>query len=123
MKNTPRVHSFSQYVSVVFMTVALLWLTVSLPVVYAAQKQFAELSRMAHELPASADEDVNPFGNNTTEEKTPNSISLSEEYLHHHHKDDLFFLLTSLSHNSENAGTYIAFHGELLVPPPNFHIA
>lgn len=65
------------------------------------------------------EEPTNPFGN-TTEEKAPGgSSSLSEEYLHDHHHTDRVALLISVDHSLQNAGTYIAFHGELLVPPPN----
>ncbi len=64
------------------------------------------------------EETANPFGN-TTEEKAPSSTSFSEEYLHDHHTTDYFFSTVLQYHKCENAGTYIAFHGELLVPPPN----
>ena len=69
--------------------------------------------------PNCPEEDAtNPFGN-TTEEKAPSTSSISEEYLHDHHATDHFFDVFSQYYKRENAGTYIAFHGELLVPPPN----
>ena len=61
---------------------------------------------------------ANPFGN-TTEEKAPVSNSFSEEYLHDHHSTDCFFSIVLQYHKCENADTYHAYHGELLVPPPN----
>lgn len=65
------------------------------------------------------EEEANPLGN-TTEEKAPNSLSsFSEEYLHDNHRSEYFFLIASQFHKCENANTYVAFHGELLVPPPN----
>lgn len=71
-------------------------------------------------LNGNEEETSNPFGNNT-EEKAPNSgNSFSEEYLHIQHINHPYFSKTSQYHKFENADIYIAFHGELLVPPPNF---
>ena len=74
--------------------------------------------------PLSPDEEdaSNPFGNSTEEKPHSgnSSISLSEEYLHDNHKAEYLFSITSSYHKAENADTYTAFHGELLVPPPNF---
>jgi hypothetical protein len=75
------------------------------------------LKRQRSPLAGTEEEAANPFGN-TTEEKAPSS-SFSEEFLHDHHKADYFFSIVSQYHNSENDGTYVAYHGELLVPPPN----
>jgi hypothetical protein len=121
MKKTKRKYSFIQLVSAIFMILALLWLTVSTPFVYASQQQQAKHEKMTHSgSPLSCnDEESNPFSN-TTEEKTPSSTSFSEEYLHDHHEQDYFFLISRTYYKCENAGTYIAFHGELLVPPPDF---
>ena len=72
-------------------------------------------------LPLSGNEEetTNPFGN-TTEEKAPSSTNrFLKNILHDHHTADYFFSIVSQYHKCENAGTYIAFHGELLVPPPN----
>ena len=66
----------------------------------------------------SEEETTNPFGNNT-EEKAPNSNSLSEEYLHNFLIISHSYTEISQYHKLENADAYIAFHGELLVPPPN----
>lgn len=63
--------------------------------------------------------DCNPFAN-TTEEKTESSTSLSfsEEYLHEHH-EQLTNLDDILKHaKCGHSALYIAFHGELLSPPP-----
>jgi hypothetical protein len=60
----------------------------------------------------------NPLGN-ASEEKAPTTTSFSEEYLHDHYMTDHFFSIALQYHKCENAGTYNAFHGELLVPPPN----
>jgi hypothetical protein len=100
----------------------LLWLTISAPFVYEHQQKIV---RQAHtistEIPVNnTDEESGPL-RNATEEKAPgNSISLAEEYLHNNHHSEYFFSIASQIHKCENADTYIAFHGELLVPPPNF---
>lgn len=104
------------------MMVALLWLTVSTPFVFASQQELAKQDKIAADsqspLSVNEEESSNPFSN-TTEEKNPSSTSFSEEYLHDQHITDHFFLIATQYHNCGNAGTYIAYHGELLVPPPN----
>lgn len=121
MKGNRKTYSPLQLLSATCMILALLWLTISAPFVVAGQKELAKHEKMAsHDFtPSSGEEDsANPFGNNT-EEKSPSSSSFSEEYLHDHHKADHIFSIVSRYHKCENAGTYIAYHGELLVPPPN----
>jgi hypothetical protein len=105
------------------MIIALLWLTISTPFVYASQQDKVERDRIATSQNSSADntedDSTNPYGNNT-EEKNPNSgNSVTEEFLHDHHTQDQFFSIASRSYKSENVDTYIAYHGELLVPPPD----
>ena len=111
-----------QFISLL-MLVTLLWLTVSTPFVYAAQLQ----AESQHTLLSTPDEDseeeqsCTPLGSNTTEEKTSNGVNtLSEEYLHH--DDELFhYAELSLNHTRyHTASEYVAFHGEMLCPPPNF---
>jgi hypothetical protein len=118
-KNQP--YSQFQLASSVFMMFALLWLTISLPVVYSCQQEIAKQDKMAINAPVQTTEEeaANPFGN-TTEEKTPNSgNSFSEEYLHNHHITDYFFIVASQFHSHFDADTYLAYHGELHVPPPD----
>lgn len=105
------------------MLVTLLWLTVSTPFVYASQLQAEEeRTLLSHSAQDDADDEqtCTPLGSNTTEEKTCNGINtLSEEYLH---ADGELFHLAELSLNHtryHTADEYVAFHGELLCPPPN----
>src|SRR5688572_26644128 len=117
-----RTYSISQLASAVFMIAALLWLTISAPFVIASQQQIAKCEKMAEAGSPFSDcdeENANPFGNNTEEKSSNGANSFSEEYLHDHHKADHFISIVSLYHKCENADTYVAFHGELLVPPPN----
>lgn len=123
MKKGKKPYNILQLGSAVFMILALLWLTVSTPFVYAnEQKQAAEnktMNTQSSPLDANEEDWTNPFGN-TTEEKTPNSSnSFSEEYLHDQHIHDHFFSIATLIYKCEDADTYTAFHGEVQVPPPN----
>jgi hypothetical protein len=112
--------SFVQAGSAICMILALLWLTVSAPFVYAASQAKAQqhtMNNAGSPLAGNEEETTNPLGS-STEEKAPAS-SFSEEYLHDHSKTENLFS-SNLQHDpSQNAGTYIAFHGELDVPPPD----
>jgi hypothetical protein len=110
---------FHKYSSII-MILALLWLTVSIPYVFRAQKQFYSQDRH-QSAPVNAqqeEEPSNPFAS-TTEEKTPGSLNTLSEFLHETE------LLNQPSRNLTRhylyirPSLYIAFHGELLVPPPN----
>ena len=122
MATGKKIYSIFQIGSAVLMILLLMWLTVSTPFVYASQQELAKSSKSSpvqSPMPDSEEESANPFGN-STEEKTPKNISsVSEEFLHDQHKTDYLFSIDLQYHKTENAGTYIAFHGELLVPPPN----
>jgi len=111
-------------VSAILMMIALAWLTISVPFVLENQKQFAKVSKISPDqspLTGSEEDSGNPIGNNTgTEEKAPKTLNtFSEEYLHDHYRSDHLFSLVLQYHKHKNAGIYIAYHGEPLVPPPN----
>ncbi len=118
MKNKKKKYSLKTIVAAVVFVLSLLWLTVSIPFVYAAKQQLEASATIPSddELPGSDNNGV--FGN-SSEEKAESGNSLSE-YLHHIH--DLSHPVTSLhTHNcSHEFSVYVAFHGELLCPPPNF---
>lgn len=115
MKKSSAYTAFHIFSSIV-MILALVWLTVSTPFVYAAQQEWAR--QQTNNNCTSGDEDSNPFAN-TTEEKTPGPNTLNEEYLHdtdeHPYVQD--YKLTHNNHHSFDI--YIAFHGELISPPPD----
>ena len=121
MRRHVKTYNFFQLCSAVFLILSLLWLTISLPFVYAIQQELAKQNKSqnaAIPFAGNEEETANPFSN--TEEKAPgNGSSFSEEYMHDNHKADYFFSIASQYHKCENADTYHAFHGELLVPPPN----
>ncbi len=111
-------------VTSITMILALLWLTISAPFVFESQKENAKVSRAilpAEDIPEDSDE-CNPFGNNT-EEKTESGSTTLSEYLQH--IDELSHLAgTTPEHNcSHSFSVYVAFHGEMLCPPPNTHLS
>ena len=121
MKKEPQPYNFFQRISAIMMIVALSWLTISAPFVFEQQQKIAKQNISATaDLPiAGTEEEANPFSS-STEEKAPKTLNtFSEEYLHDHHQSEYFFSIASTFHKCEDAGTYVAYHGELLVPPPN----
>ncbi len=121
MKKSRKIYSVFQLFSAVIMILALMWLTMSTPFVLDSQQEVAKKDKMektATPLAGSEEETTKTPGSNT-EEKTPCGNSFSEEYLHDNHKTDHFFSVSQQYQKCKNADTYIAFHGELLVPPPN----
>lgn len=115
-------YNIYQKASAAFMILTLLWLTISTPFVIAGQQELAKMEKMTDSqscAPEASQETDNPLGS-TNEEKTPGaSISFSEEYLHEHHDNHYFISIVSPYNKCDNADTYHAYHGELLVPPPN----
>lgn len=104
--------------SAVFMICALLWLTICAPFVFASQQREAAKSHIAaNSSPVDGAEEECPVG--SAEEKTPGSGSLAEEYLHEQHVEESFLLLSLRYQKCENADDYLAYHGEVQVPPPN----
>ena len=121
MKLKRKTYTIFQLASAIFMILALLWLTISLPFVYNNQQKQSERDKIENTTSAAQnnDDSINPFGN-TTEEKNPNSSnSLSEEFLHHHFIHDHFLSIAPQSYKCLNVDTYTAYHGELDVPPPD----
>jgi hypothetical protein len=121
MKRTSKIYSAFQAASAVFMMLALLWLTISLPYVYESQQKMAKEAKSTISDSSMADssdeENSGPVG---AEEKNPNSNnSVSEEYLHDAHVEEYFFSASSQFYKCVSAGIYIAYHGELDVPPPD----
>jgi len=119
MKSKKRTYNSRAVVSAVFMICTLLWLTVSAPFVYASQQLDRAKGQSGYTTASldGADEEC-PVGSG--EEKTSGgSASFSEEYLHDHHVEESLLLISLRYHKCENADDYIAYHGEVQVPPPN----
>jgi len=114
MKSIP-IYKLKQIVAVTVMFFALAWLTVSLPYVYSFQKELAKQESKASPVD---DEESNPLAN-STEEKAPSS-TVSEEWLHHTDEHNYIFSY-KLSHDHRHSyDVYVAYHGEVQCPPPNF---
>lgn len=111
-------YSLCNKIAAVCLVVMLLWLTVSLPFVYRSQQAaHTALSSAAAPFAGTEEDSSNPLSG--TEEKAPSTTNLAEEFLHEHAKLDGLHTDFSIVHYCQNDRTYTAFHGELLVPPPN----
>jgi len=105
--------SLKPVISSVFMITALLWLTVSVPFVFASQQaQQKEIQKQ----PRSSD-DKNPFST-TTEEKNESSVSTLSEYLHDLNSMNYHFIVLTRIYKCHTSDVYYAFHPELISPPP-----
>lgn len=107
------------------MIAALIWLTVSIPFVYKGQQRLKEIEKAeSAKASKSNSEENNPFAN-TTEEKTPSTNSLAEEYLHHTEEQNHNNSIATHTFTHADESLYIAFHGELISPPPDlyFHLS
>ncbi|RYY98495.1 MAG: hypothetical protein EOO11_07885 [Chitinophagaceae bacterium] len=104
-------------VSSLLMMLALLWLSVCTPFVYAAQLDV----KAATEQQADADDNA-PL-TNTNEEKTESGTSLLQEYLHeplhlHHHFD------TDIAEfHRYAADDHVSYHPEFVAPPPEARLS
>lgn len=103
-------------VSSVVMLLALTWLTVSTPFVYAHQQAMEQLSL------ADEDEIDNPFAT-TTEEKTESGVNTLSEYLHEHEIANQTFITLTSFYKCHSADVYIAYHPEYVCPPPDVKFA
>ena len=118
MKSRPS-YKLKHVVAATVMFFALAWLTVSLPYVYSFQKELAKQESRSAPVDSPVDnEESNPLAN-TTEEKAPSS-TVSEEWLHHTDEHN-FILSYKLNHDHRHSyDVYVAYHGEVQSPPPNF---
>jgi hypothetical protein len=116
MVNTKRYSRFN-CCSAVALIIALLWLTVSAPFVFSIQQEIAKQQTSGSPTSGCEEESGNPLGG--SEEKSSVSSSFSEEFLHHQERLGIFMTDLFNYHPPADDGTYIAYHGELLVPPPN----
>jgi hypothetical protein len=112
---TRSLYSFKNKIYSVLMIIALFWATVNLPFVYNAQQEIAKEHSTSSDAPAGEEENC-PYANSTEEKAS--STSFSEEYLHH--VEDHYLEDDKLSHDHRHSyDVYIAFHGELISPPPD----
>ena len=112
-------YNLTNLLAAFLMVLTLLWLTVSTPFVNAAYQQ-QDLYTQSDNSPAEdiPESEESPF-NSATEEKTETNSNTLSEYLHYIHE---LSHMTGTSHKhdySHSFDVYVAFHGELLCPPPN----
>jgi hypothetical protein len=113
MKRNQPIFSTRHIGTSLFMMLALLWLTVSTPFVYNAQRALEkEIQKQSSQA-----EDTNPFSN-TTEEKNESSVNTLSEYLHDHPSLEKNFTLVTRLYKRYPSSIYCEHHPELLSPPP-----
>jgi hypothetical protein len=94
------------------MILALVWLTVSTPFVYASQQALKQSTQKS-----SGQNDGNPFSN-TTEEKNESGVNTLSEYLHEIHTVEHVPVVVVKNYKCHSCSIYFAFHPELISPPP-----
>lgn len=114
MKKGKRLYSPWHKLSSVFMLLALLWLTVSIPFVYADQQAQKELKQKTAQ---QADDNTNPLSN-TNEEKSESGVNTLSEYLHEVEVTDPIGSPIVTFYKCHPSHLYFAFHPELISPPP-----
>jgi hypothetical protein len=109
--------TFRINLAAIIMVVSLVWLTVSLPFVYNSICNNGFATEMSSS--AGTDQPGEELPIQSNEEKAPTN-NTQEEYLHGA-AENLALLSLFLDHIvSHNSTAYIAYHGELLSPPPVF---
>jgi hypothetical protein len=112
MKRSKKIFSALQVLSSVFMSLALLWLTICTPFVNEAYEIKKEISQKFSD---QCEEDSNLFSN-TTEEKNPtNSLS---EYLHDTQSFEKISIVLTKFYKCHPSDLYFEYHPELISPPP-----
>jgi hypothetical protein len=112
-------YTLRNYLSSIFMALALLWLTVSFPFVYASQQHVLKVNLKHNQQEEKQSDSGSPLSN-TTEEKPSSNSSFIEEFLHGQEQPgfgDNYERKLLFPHYEESL--YLAFHGELISPPPN----
>lgn len=98
------------------MVLLLVWLTVCLPHVAESRQHVGMQMQMTSEETPDAD-NSNPLSN-STEEKSETGVSLLSEYLHHLFQMDHALTAIASMYKVHTSDLYLAFHPELIIPPP-----
>jgi hypothetical protein len=104
-----------QILSSILMLAMLTWLTVCLPFVNESQK-YAGVQ--AEQTSGETKADSNNPLTSTNEEKSESGSSLLSEYLHEIPVADHHFIPLMSFFKGHPSDLYIAYHPELLIPPP-----
>lgn len=104
------------FISAVFMMLALAWLTVCLPYVNEWQATKTAVEKSAGNKGAKSD-NSNPLSN-TNEERSETGTSFLSEYLHETPVLEQHFILLTSFFKAHPSDIYIAYHPDLIIPPP-----
>lgn len=91
------------------MILMLLWLTVSAPFVNASRQEKAKQEKKMNTASPLA---------GAEEEKAPSSPTTANEYLHENEELQHPAVHITSAYKSHQPDLYLAFHGELVSPPP-----
>jgi hypothetical protein len=111
VKGSQDIYIIRQAASAIFMILALLWLTVSTPFVYAADQSI----KMEKQ---EVEEDNGGPLSGSTEEKNESSVNTLSEYLHDYHQLEHGFTPLAKYFKCHPSDLYFAYHPELISPPP-----
>jgi hypothetical protein len=112
MNRHKKIFSIFHITSSLFMMATLFWLTVSTPFVNDSQQAQRDLAKKSGKSFSD-----NPFAT-TTEEKNESNTSSLSEYLHEIPQHDPVVKIIIKDYKVRHFETYIAFHPELVSPPP-----
>ena len=99
----------------IMMLVLLTWLTVCLP--FVAESQKISKAQTAQTDKEQKSDNSNPL-TNTNEERSESGASLLSEYLHETPVLERHFILLTSSFKGHPSDVYIAYHPDLIIPPP-----
>lgn len=115
MKKYKQPYQLKHALSSILMLVLLTWLTVCLPFVNESQKiSKAQTEQTSKEQKS---DNSNPLSN-TNEERSESGASLLSEYLHETPVLERHFILLTSSFKGHPSDVYIAYHPDLVIPPP-----
>jgi hypothetical protein len=109
-------YTVKDVIASMLMLAMLTWLTVCLPIVN--QSQNAAKVQTEQGCADCEPDGSNPL-TNTNEEKSESGTSLFQEYLHEIQHVDRHFITLASAFKGHPSSIYIAFHPDLVVPPPD----
>jgi hypothetical protein len=116
-KHKQKYYLLRHRLSSVLMMLALLWLTISTPYVYASQK--AQQAIAKQQWQNQQDDDTSNPLTSTTEEKTEGGANTLSEYLHEAHVLEHGYIIIEKFEKCHAEDLYFAYHPELISPPPD----
>ncbi|MEN9549099.1 MAG: hypothetical protein RIR12_1690 [Bacteroidota bacterium] len=121
MEKTAVTYSLFTKMAALFFGVALLWLTVSIYFTSnpAYKKQLIEWNADVEDTDFAPEEDADSRNTNTEEKAPKSNGAISEEIFHESQFENKLFTTLAPKHVMVNYSTYLAFHGEMDVPPPD----